>query len=266
MVIYKFGGASVKNAEGVKNLGNILINQKEARIIVVSAFGKTTNNLEELTDAIYRNDKKKFHDQFIRLKDYHFSILRELFKENEHIYREVEDIFGGINRSFSETWDRNDYLYDQIVCLGEILSTKIISAYLNSRHFDCRWVDIRKNLITDAIFREASVHWESSKKRISKNFQPAGEKTIITQGFIGGTYDGASTTLGREGSDYSAAILANMLEAEKLVVWKDVAGVMNADPRYFQNVSKLDKISFQEAIELAYYGAKILHPKTIKPL
>lgn len=266
MVIYKFGGASVKDAGGVENLRDILVADDEARIIVVSAFGKTTNNLEEITDAIYRQDKPKFYDQFKNLRDYHYSILKDLFKWHNEIYEEVESLFDSINQAFSYKWVYYDHLYDHIVCMGEILSTKIICAYLNVRGLNCQWLDIRENLITDGVFREAKVHWESSEKRIRKNFVPERDEVIITQGFIGGTYDGVSTTLGREGSDYSAAILANMLEAKKVVIWKDVPGVMNADPRYFSNSSKLERISFQEAIELAYYGAKILHPKTIKPL
>ncbi|MFP4620432.1 MAG: aspartate kinase [Bacteroidales bacterium] len=266
MVIYKFGGASVKDDKGVKNLKDILINQNEARIIVVSAFGKTTNNLEAISDAIYRKDKARFQNLLNDLQDYHYFITGELFKGNELIHEEVEGLFALINNLFYEKWEQYDFLYDQVVGLGEILSTKIICAYLNTQHLDCQWIDIRENLITDAVFREASVYWEKSRLRIRKNLVPGDNEVIITQGFIGGTSEGISTTLGREGSDYSAAILANMLEAEKVVIWKDVPGIMNADPRYFQNASKLDRISFQEAIELAYYGAKILHPKTIKPL
>ncbi|MCF8336318.1 MAG: aspartate kinase [Bacteroidales bacterium] len=266
MVIYKFGGASVKDAEGVKNHRNILISHKEGRVIVISAFGKTTNKLEEITDAIYKKDQVRFNDRFRELKNYHHSIIKELFKGHEAVYEEVEYIFNAINRAFPEPWKHYDHLYDQIVSLGEILSTKIICAYLKHQHLNCQWIDIRENLITDDVYREASVDWESSQNRVSRNLVPTGSEILITQGFIGGTYDGVSTTLGREGSDYSAAILANILEAEKMIIWKDVPGVMNADPRYFQDASKLEKISFQEAIELAYYGAKILHPKTIKPL
>ncbi len=266
MIVYKFGGASVKDAEGVENLRNILSAENEARIIVVSAFGKTTNNLEEITGAIYDRDGLNFQDHFKKLRDYHYSILKRLFKRHEKIYGEVDALFDSINRAFSDKWTHYDRLYDHIVSIGEILSTKIICAYLNVSGLHCRWIDMRENLITDAVFREAGVDWERSRKKIRKNFVPGGDEVIITQGFIGGTSRGASTTLGREGSDYSAAILANMLNATKLVVWKDVPGVMNADPRYFSNACKLERISFQEAIELAYYGAKILHPKTIKPL
>ena len=266
MVIYKFGGASVKDAEGVKNLGNILISHNEARIIVVSAFGKTTNNLEEITRAIYENDKKWFQESYGRLRDYHFAIMNALFRGDEAIYEEVERIFSLINEAFTEKWEDYDYLYDQLVCLGEILSTQIICSYLNDQGLVCRWVDIRKNLITDDLHREARLDWETSQQRIQSNCMPNDQEVVITQGFIGGTDDGISTTLGREGSDYTAAILANVLDAEKVVIWKDVPGVMNADPRYFKHSQKLKRISFQEAIELAYYGAKILHPKTIKPL
>ncbi len=266
MVIYKFGGASVKDAEGVKNLGNILMSRDEARIIVVSAFGKTTNNLEEITQAIHDKDKKRFQEGYNRLRDYHHAIMSGLFRGDEAIYEEVESIFSKIRRAFSGRWKDYDYLYDQIVCLGEILSTRIICSYLNDQVLGCQWVDIRNNLITDDLYREAQVNWKSSRERICSNFIPYDQGVTLTQGFIGGTDDGISTTLGREGSDYTAAILANILNAEKLVIWKDVAGVMNADPRYFQNSEKLERISFQEAIELAYYGAKILHPKTIKPL
>lgn len=266
MSVYKFGGASVKDAEGVKNLSNILTSNDDARVIVVSAFGKTTNKLEEITDAIYNKQKEKFHDRLKKLMDYHFSILGELFKRDEEIYEIVEDTFNRIVGAFLKKWENYDYLYDQIVSFGEILSTRIICAYLNIQNLNCQWIDIRKNLITDDVFREAGVYWEESQRRIRNNFIPEEDEIILTQGFIGGTGKGVSTTLGREGSDYTAAILANILGAEKVVIWKDVSGVMNADPRYFQNARKLDKISFQEAIELAYYGAKIIHPKTIKPL
>jgi aspartate kinase len=266
MEVHKYGGAAVRDADGVRNLLDILHSHKTAQVIVVSAFGKTTNRLEEITRAIYNKERKIFFDRLKKLKAYHKTIVNGLFIKDRLILVEIEQIFDFMTHVFMRQWECYDHLYDQIVCLGEILSTKIVYSYLYEQGMPCRWLDIRKNLVTDAIFRNATVNWEESSRQMVQHCLPKGGEIVITQGFIGGTKQGVSTTLGREGSDYTGALLAGMLNAEKLIIWKDVPGIMNADPRYFRDASKLEQISYQEAIELAYYGAKILHPKTIKPL
>ncbi len=266
MIVHKFGGAAVKDSEGVRNLYNILKNRNEEMIVVVSALGKTTNNLEILTDAIYSRDQEKFNEQLESIWKYHKDVLDGLFLSDDKLYSETEGIFENIRKIASVEHRNYDFLYDQVVSLGEILSTKIISAYLNEMGLPCKWMDIRKHFITDNLFREANVNMEMTISELQLNFKNSVSEILLTQGFLGGTDEGYSTTLGREGSDYTAALIANIMDAEKVIVWKDVPGVMNADPRYFESTEKLDEISYQEAIELAYYGAKIIHPKTIKPL
>jgi aspartate kinase len=266
MIVHKFGGAAVKDSEGVRNLFEILKDRKEEMVVVVSALGKTTNNLEILTDAIFFEKKEQFNNQLQKIRKYHLDVMEGLFQAEDKIYKEVEWIFDNIRKIASVEHPHYDFLYDQVVSLGEILSTKIISAYVNSRGLTCQWIDIRKHFITDNLFREANLNMDMTSSSVKYNFKYSPSKIILTQGFIGGTDEGYSTTLGREGSDYSAALLANILEAEKVIVWKDVPGILNADPRYFEETEKLEEISYQEAIELAYYGAKIIHPKTIKPL
>jgi aspartate kinase len=266
MIIHKFGGAAVKDSHGIKNLYSIVKERKEEKIIVISALGKTTNNLERLTDTIYYKREAEFNSQLQRIKNYHLSIIENLFPKGNPIFEEVEIVFQNLNKIALVAHQDYDFLYDQVVSLGEILSTKIVSAYLNLMHVKCNWIDIRKHLITDNVFREANINWEMTRTSIKENFPLNDDSLILTQGFIGGTDEGHSTTLGREGSDYSAAIIANILDAESVIVWKDVPGILNADPRYFKTTEKLEAISYQEAIELAFYGAKIIHPKTIKPL
>ncbi len=266
MVIYKFGGASVKNAEGVVNLTNIVYTRQQARVVVLSAFGKTTNQLEKLAGFIYHKDRSGFRQQLRLLRDYHYQIMQELFASDDLVYEGVQSSFNWLQEAFDREWHSYDYLYDQVVSIGELLSTYVVAHYLERTGLTCRLVDMREHLITDDTYREAQVNWEASSRRIIRNFQPRDNELILTQGFIGGSMKGASTTLGREGSDYSAAILAHILDAGSLVIWKDVPGVLNADPRFFSGTQKLGRISYQEAIELAYYGAKIIHPKTIKPL
>ena len=266
MKVHKFGGAAVKDADGVKNMYTIIKNRAEDKIVVLSALGKTTNNLERLTDAIFKKDQPEFELQLDKLMDYHISLARSLFPQDNDIFSQIGNIFQTIRKIAVVDHKDYDFLYDQVVSLGEILSTKIVSSYLILKGINCKWLDIRKHLITDNLFREANIQWGMTRTSIKENIRAYPGQIILTQGFIGGTDEGYSTTLGREGSDYTAAVIANILDAESVIVWKDVPGVMNADPRYFEKTEKLDKISYQEAIELAFYGAKIIHPKTIKPI
>ncbi len=256
----------MKNPEGVENLKNILVSRNEAGVMVLSAFGKTTNQLEELVQHIHRHDRQAFDDRLRQIKDYHWQIMDALFDEKDP----VREVAGGYFLQLQEAFDHHredyDFLYDQVICTGELLSTSIVSAYLNRAGVNCRWVDVRNCLITDDLYREARVDWLQTQPLVEDVFQAAPGEVILTQGFIGGTRAGWSTSLGREGSDYTAAILANILNASQVVIWKDVPGVLNADPRFFSGAEKLEKISYHEALELSYYGAKIIHPKTIKPL
>ncbi len=267
MLVFKFGGASVKDSKGVKNLLNIVKDYSDNLIIVVSALGKTTNALEEILKLSFE-DLDKSTSKYEALKAYHFELIKELFpNENDNIYKDLEKEFDDLKKELqnktNSSFDKN---YDQVVSFGEIFSTKIVSAFLNSQDLSNSWVDIRKVFVTDDSFREASIDFEKTRINTDSVFDFKNQKVYLTQGFIGATKEGFVTTLGREGSDYTAAILANLLDAEKVVVWKDVDGILNADPQYFQDTKKLDKISYQEAVELAYFGAKVIHPKTLKPL
>ena len=265
MIIHKFGGAAVKDAKGVRNLAAILNNRNESMVVVISAFGKTTNKLEELTSYIYSREETSFFHKLQELRSYHFQLISELFTEGHPVFLRINEVFQELEHCYSKKSDSYDHLYDQVVSKGEIISTLVIQSYLQDLGFACKWVDIRNKLITDNTYREATILWEQSHERIA-DMVDSSERLFITQGFIAGDQEGFSTTLGREGSDYTAAILGNMLNAEEVIIWKDVPGVLNADPRYFEETKKLDRISYREAIELAYYGAKIIHPKTIKPL
>ncbi len=266
MLVFKFGGASVKTSGGILNLAHIIESFKEPLVIVISAFGKTTNSLEKIHDQAYKG--QSFDTEFTTLKDYHLGILKELFQQEKHpVFAEINQEFD-LMRSILLKEDKGAYdqQYDQIVSFGEVLSTKIVSTFLNERGIKNKWVDIRKCLKTDSTWREAIVDWEVSERLVKENINQKKEKIHITQGFLGFDDTGLTTTLGREGSDYTAAILAHILEAEKVVIWKDVPGVLNADPKYFDNTVRLGQLSYLDAIELAYYGASVIHPKTIKPL
>lgn len=267
MLVFKFGGASVKDSKGVKNLLNIVKGYSDNLIIVVSALGKTTNALEGILTLSYE-DSDACMKSFERLKAYHFQIITDLFPDtNNPIYNEIKDEFSNLYSTLQDKkLDSFDLKYDQVVSFGETLSTKIVSAFLNSKLLANSWIDIRKVFLTDDVFREANIDFIATAKKAESIFNFKNQKIYLTQGFIGATNDGLVTTLGREGSDYTAAVLANLLDAEKVVVWKDVDGILNADPQYFQETEKLDKISYQEAVELAYFGAKVIHPKTLKPL
>jgi len=263
MIIHKFGGAAVKDAKGVKNLAEILKVRSERKIVVVSAFGKTTNSLEDLTFFAYKNEKQDFQSTLEAIQNYHWDIIKELFEHKHPIFSEVKKLFSELEGFINFDHNGYDHLYDQIVSYGEVLSTKVVQAFLEKQSMPFEWLDIRRYLITDETYREANIRFSDAEKLIKERFRG---QDFVTQGFIGGDLHGNSTTLGREGSDYTAAVLGYILNADQVIIWKDVPGVLNADPRYFQNTRKLEELSYQEAIELAYYGAKIIHPKTIKPL
>ena len=266
MKIFKFGGASVKDADGVKNVYDVL--QKvgsEDVLVVISAMGKTTNALE-IVIKNYFDKSNEFHASLQEVRKYHNQILLELFDDEEH------DVFFAVNSHFadleyflrSNKSPNYNFVYDQVISFGEIVSTTIVSHYFNHQGLKNNWLDVRNFIKTDATYRDANVDWNQTQKLISKGVK---KKTLnITQGFLGSDENNFTTTLGREGSDYTAAIFAYCLSAESVTIWKDVPGVMNADPRYFENAILLNQISYREAIELAFYGATVIHPKTLQPL
>jgi aspartate kinase len=266
MRIYKFGGASVKDASGVKNLVKILNELgSDKTLIVVSAMGKMTNSLEFVVKNYFENQKEldySLNEIFI----FHNNILNELFSENNHpIYSEIKEIFENLKVFLKRNKSPNySFVYDQVVSFGEIVSTKIINSYLNYVNIKSNWLDSRLLIKTDSKYRDANLNWQVTQNNISNKVNNS--LLNITQGFIASDDNNFSTTLGREGSDYSAAIFAYCLNAESVTIWKDVPGVLNADPRVFKKPQLLNKISYTEAIELAFYGASVIHPKTLQPL
>lgn len=268
MLVFKFGGASVKDANGITNLANVVDQYKSDQLlIVVSAMGKTTNALETLTKA-YVDGSENMHAIFEDIKQYHYSIMAELFEASHPVFNEVANTFVEIDWMIEEEpQDDYDFIYDQIVSIGELVSTRIVAAYLNKAGLKTQWVDVRGYIHTDNTYREGTVLWDKTRESISKNIPVLLDKGfVITQGFLGGTSENFTTTLGREGSDYTASIFASCLGAESVTTWKDVPGVLNADPKYFEDTVKFDELSYNEAIEMTYYGATVIHPKTIKPL
>lgn len=267
--VFKFGGASVKDAAGVRNVVSILERYREhPLIIVVSAMGKTTNALEMVVAAHAEKSGKAF-ELLQAIKEEHYQLARELFGEDHEVFDTINDTFVELEWVLDEEPHSNyDYMYDQIVCVGELASTRIVAAFLNRQGLPTEWVDARDVILTDDIFREGWVQWPETVERARKIVGPlvGAQQFVLTQGFIGSTTENFTTTLGREGSDYTAAIFSYCLDAESMTIWKDVPGVLTADPRKFENVSKLDRLSYREAIEMTYYGAKVIHPKTIKPL
>jgi aspartate kinase len=271
MKIFKFGGASVKDAAAVRNVAEIVSLYDGQKItIVVSAMGKTTNKLEEIVHALATKDRKIFMALVDDLLVFHETILGELFPERHYaVYAEMEAIFEALRLRFDQPFSDNySFEYDQIVSIGEVLSSVILAAFLREKGFPAVWADARKLIRTDHLYQEGTVDWDTTVSLIEKHFSPLFSEVNIqvTQGFIGHTSEGFTTTLGREGSDYTAGIFAYCTNAESVTIWKDVPGMLNADPKYFENTIKLDQISFKEAIELSYYGASVIHPKTIKPL
>ncbi len=269
MLVFKFGGASVKDAEGVKNVWSIVEQYKDkALLIVVSAMGKTTNALEEVCAAYYTKTKDPYK-LLEEVRKYHYNIIdqlesadvRKLKDEISNALVEIEWILE------EEPQDNYDFVYDQLVSVGEILSTKIIASYLQTMGMSVRWIDARSYIQTDNSYREGQVDWEHTEGLMRHDLpEILKSEIIVTQGFVGGTSENYTTTLGREGSDYSAAIFASCLQAESLSIWKDVPGVLNADPKLFSDTEKYDELSYSEALEMSYYGASVIHPKTIKPL
>jgi aspartate kinase len=266
MRIFKFGGASVKDADGIKNVFDVL--QKvgyEEVLLVVSAMGKTTNALE-IVIKNYFEKSADLNASIQEVKKYHNQILLDLFEEeNNAVFNAVNNHFADLDYFLRSNKSPNyNFVYDQVVSFGEIISTTILSHYMNFRNIHTEWLDVRNYIKTDNTYRDAEVNWEITQKNISKIAKK--KKLFITQGFVGADENGFTTTLGREGSDYTAAIFAYCLNAESVTIWKDVPGVMNADPRYFENATLLNQISYREAIELAFYGASVIHPKTLQPL
>ncbi len=268
MRVFKFGGASVKDAEGVKNAARIIESHKgDQLVVIVSAMGKTTNALEELL-TLHLTRSEAVFQKLEEIKSFHFEICNNLFENKK------EAIFQELHNTFVEAeWQIEDepigtsgFEYDQLIGLGELLSTKILSAYLSSTLVKNSWIDARDVVRTDNTYQAAIVDWKETEQLIQQKFKTLNESVIITQGFIGSSSENFTTTLGREGSDFSAAIFASILNATEVVIWKDVEGMLNADPKHYESTVKLENISYKEAVELAYYGASVIHPKTIKPL
>ena len=270
MRVFKFGGASVKDAEAVKNVASILsMFSNEEVVVVISAMGKMTNALEKVVDA-YFNKKENIRALINDVKIFHSDIVDNLGFSNNHPLRaEVENSFVEIDWLIEEEPSKGyAFAYDQIVSQGELISTHIISTYLNENNISNVWLDARDIIQTDNTYREGKINWDLTEKLVTMRVPPLLKKNkiIITQGFIGCTSENFTTSLGREGSDYTAAILSFCLNAKEMIVWKDVPGVLSADPKYASETFKLEQISYHDAIELTYYGATVIHPKTIKPL
>ncbi|GGF47590.1 aspartate kinase [Echinicola rosea] len=267
-IIYKFGGASVKDAAAIKNLSGILFNRlRSPMVIVVSAIGKTTNALEEILRLKY--EKEDFYSNFTILRKNHLAICEELFEDEDLVFGMVENVFLQLARALEGelTKDNYDQFYDQVVGFGELLSSKIIHAYLCLCQQYCIWQDARDFIRTDGNFRAAKVDWDQTAKLCHQKLVPVLKQLpVVTQGFVGSTQEGRSTTLGREGSDFTAAIFAKSLGAEAVTIWKDVPGVLNADPKRFEDTVKFDQLDYKEAAEMTFYGASVIHPRTIKPL
>ena len=265
MKIFKFGGASVKDAENIKNITKILQAEgTENTLVVISAMGKMTNAFEEVIDAYY-NKTDKLSEKLGFIEEFHKNIMTGLFEKNDAIFKEIEILLGELSWFLARnTSQRYNYVYDQIICFGELLSTKIVSAYLAKIGIENTWFDVRNYIKTDSNYRDAKVNWELTQGIITAKVN--GKKLNITQGFLAGNDTENTTTLGREGSDYTAAIFAYCLNANSVTIWKDVPGVLNADPRVFSKTTLLEQISYEEAIEMAFYGASVIHPKTLQPL
>lgn len=263
MKVFKFGGASVKDAEGIRNVLKILTEFKEDQtLVIVSAMGKTTNAFENVLKLYF--EKNSYEEKLNEIKNFHLKVAQDLHAENHNIFTILQGYFEQIEDFLLKNKSPNyDYVYDQIISYGELLSSHILSSYLSTKNLKNEWIDIRDYIKTDSSYREANVEWETTCDRLNKLNK---NQLYITQGFIASNENYFTTTLGREGSDYSGAIIAYCLEAESLTIWKDVPGVLNADPRFFTHSSQLMHISYEEAIELAYYGASVIHPKTLQPL
>jgi aspartate kinase len=267
--VFKFGGASLRDVDNIKNVSDILKKYAdESLVIIVSAMGKTTNALENVVSSYFERDGKAF-EILNSIKANHYALMDALFDKSDDVYAHVNDIFVEVEWVLEdEPHDAYDYVYDQIVSIGEIVSSKIVAAYLNKVGLETAWLDARDVIKTDETWREAIIDWKSTIYETNIMIKPLIRDGgfVITQGFIGSTKDNNTTTLGREGSDYSAAIFSHCLDAAGMYIWKDVPGVLSGDPRIFKDVVKLNNISYDEAIEMTYYGATVVHPRTIQPL
>ena len=271
MQVFKFGGASVNSVERVKNVGDILkLYPNEKILVVISAMGKTTNALEKVTDAFYAGKKDEALQLFQQVKQQHLNTAKFLLVTNAIACEEqLNNFFTEVEWLLHDKPVRDyDYYYDQVVCIGELLSTSIVSNYLNEAGIKSKWVDVRDIFRTDDNFRDAAIDWGFTEGRINSQIVKLfnGSDIVLTQGSIGATDENESTTLGREGSDYTAAVFANLLNAKNQTIWKDVPSVMSADPKQFPDATEIHELSYNEVIEMAYYGAQVIHPKTIKPL
>lgn len=266
--VFKFGGASVKDIDGIKNVASIIKTQETPILVVVSAMGKTTNALEGIVNAYFNQTGEAFQ-LYEAVRNQHLEVCNSLFGPNSETANLINDIFVEIEWVIEdELHDGYDYIYDQIVSVGELASSTILANYLKKENLSAHWQDARDVIITDETYRDGKVNWDETTNKVNSILADklVNSNIIVTQGFIGGTPDNNTTTLGREGSDYSAAILSFALSADSMSVWKDVPGILTGDPRIFDEVTKIDQMSYREAIEMTYYGAKVIHPKTIKPL
>ena len=271
MKVFKFGGASINSVERIKNTGDIIESfSGEKLLIIISAMGKTTNALEKVVHAFFEGRKEDALQLFEQVKESHLNTLKYVITLNwQHAENQLKDFFTEVEWLLHDKPVREyDYYYDQIVCCGELLSTALVSIYLNERGIKNKWIDVRDIVRTDDNFRDAYIDWNYTQQKVKADIEPlfAEFDIVITQGFIGATDENESTTLGREGSDFSAAIFANILDAESQTIWKDVEAVMSADPKEFPDAKNIYALSYREVVEMAYYGAQVIHPKTIKPL
>lgn len=267
MEVFKFGGASVKDADAVKNVASILNKFKDTKkVVVISAMGKTTNALEDVVNNYVK--KNEIYAEYLReIREYHQMVAEQLFDKNHAVFHKIHALFDKVE-GFC-TWNTSDnytFIYDQIISVGELVSTVIVSEYLNSTGLSNTWVDARDLIRTDHSYTDARIEWEATEAMVKNVISGINTTTIITQGFIGSTSEKFTTTLGREGSDYTASILSYCLNASKMTIWKDVPGVLNADPKLFSDAVLIPEISYKEAVEMTYYGAKVIHPKTIRPI
>jgi aspartate kinase len=267
MEVFKFGGASVKDADAVKNVASILNKFKDTKkVVVISAMGKTTNALEDVVNNYVK--KNEIYAEYLReIREYHQMVAEQLFDNNHNVYHKIHALFDKV-QGFC-TWNTSDnytFIYDQIISVGELVSTVIVSEYLNTIGLSNTWVDARDLIRTDHSYTDARIEWDTTEAQVKNVIGGISSTTIITQGFIGSTSEKFTTTLGREGSDYTASILSYCLNATKMTIWKDVPGVLNADPKLFSDAVLIPEISYKEAVEMTYYGAKVIHPKTIRPI
>lgn len=271
MIVYKFGGASIASPERMRNLLPIIKHSKKPLLLVVSAIGKVTNALEAIVVSAVSNQMEDALEKLHQLEEMHNAYAQNILSPAgwEQVQQKLNELYTEIQWALDDAaLQSREFIYDQVVCVGELLSTTIFQAFLKEQQCRSQWVDVRDIIKTDAHFGDPDVDWNTTQHQVERIVLPALQKEdiVVTQGFIGSTSDNASVTLGREGSDYSAALLAAMCKAEGLTIWKDVEGLKNADPKLFSNTVDIEKITFHEVIEMAYYGAQVIHPKTIKPL